>query len=88
MESYHLLEYNPRKMKEKSSNLSLFRILFVSLPYSIKVFCKDTTFLQKDKAQACESLGFVVNKTENFLKEQDKSLQVGVFCEKGCVMDL
>ena len=48
-----------------------------------KVFCKDTTFLQKDKARACESLGFVVNKAEKFLKEQDKNLQVGVFAKKG-----
>ena len=48
-----------------------------------KVFCKDTTFLQKDKARACENLGFVVNKAEKNLKEQDKNLQVGVFAKKG-----
>ena len=39
--------------------------------------------MQKDKARACESLGFVVNKAEKFLKEQDKNLQVGVFAKKG-----
>ena len=26
---------------------------------------------RKDKARACESLGFVVNKSENFLKDKD-----------------
>ena len=39
--------------------------------------------MQKDKARACENLGFVVNKAEKILKEQDKNLQVGVFAKKG-----
>ncbi|MBW0033074.1 hypothetical protein KUA52_01845, partial [Prevotella copri] len=31
-----------------------------------EVFCKDTIFLRKGKARACESLGFVVNKNNFF----------------------
>ena len=33
-----------------------------------EVFCKDTQFLRKGKARACESLGFVVNKNETISK--------------------
>ena len=33
-----------------------------------EVFCKDTQFLRKGKARACESLDFVVNKKETISK--------------------
>ena len=53
----------PENIPPKGVGFSDFICIFAILK---EVFCKDTHFLRKDKARACESLGFVVNKNVFF----------------------
>ena len=46
--------------------LAAYKHIFIISAILKEVFCKDTHFLRKDKARACESLGFVVNKNVFF----------------------
>ena len=63
-----LLSFGTKSSKELGKKLNSCRVSDFICIFAIlkEVFCKDTHFLRKDKARACESLGFVVNKNVFF----------------------
>ena len=60
------------KIEENGNRNIALSVYFRNFAILKEVFCKDTNFLRKGKARACESLGFVVNKNNFFSSVSEK----------------